>query len=315
MVNANEWLNNKIPADEREQATTLYIYGKCQCMFGIMTPVTTSLLQRLYSRTVMTPSNALGFGSNPMTSPYAFAPNPLGGVNRNQVGNAMFNNNNNCQHCNNRDQDNFYTAPDYCFYNVILEGELDLNDFVNLRLLYIEGVEYNKEQQQKLTKLKIDRCSELTYITINYTTLGYLSLGCKPKLQCTNFIGNKRLIFCDSVIKNQVERLTHLIQDPNVINLDDLKLKFKKIEEENLDSQLDITKSSLDENDQLWLESLIEAHKEVLQNNSAYARKQLEKCKKKLAEVLTDEEIQYILGKEVEINELGTQLNNIDNHL
>ncbi|CAG8712105.1 28249_t:CDS:2, partial [Racocetra persica] len=230
--------------DEREQATALYIYGKCQCMFGIMPQF-----------------------ANPMTSPFAFAPNLFGGVNRNQVGNAMYNN-----------------------YN---------------------GIEYNKEQQQKLTKLKIDRYIELTYITINHTTLGYLSLGSKPKLQCTNVIGNKRLIFCDSVIKNQVERLAHWIQDPKVINIDDLKLEFKKIEEEDLDYQFDITKSSLDENDQLWLESLIEAHKEILQNNSAYACKQLEKCKKKLTEVLTDEEIQYILGKKVEINELETHLNYI----
>ncbi|CAG8800827.1 6774_t:CDS:1, partial [Racocetra fulgida] len=56
-----------------------------------------------------------------------------------------------------------------------------------------------------------------------------------------------------------------------------------------------------------------EAHQEVLQNNSTYARKQLEKCKKKLSEVLTDEEIQDIFGKKAEINELEIQLNNFDN--
>ncbi|CAG8774173.1 21902_t:CDS:2, partial [Racocetra persica] len=162
--------------------------------------------------------------------------------------------------------------------------ELDLNDFVNLRVLYIEGIEQNKEQQQKLTKLKVDKCIKLTEITINHTTLGYLSL---------------------------VERLTSLIQDTKVINLGDLKLELKKIEEENFNYTLDAAKSNLDENYQLWLENLVEAHQEVLQNNSTYARKQLEKCKKKLAEVLTDEEIQDILGKRAEINELETQLNNI----
>ncbi|CAG8786321.1 31957_t:CDS:1, partial [Gigaspora margarita] len=31
MVNANKCLNKKIPTEQREQATRLYVYRKCQC--------------------------------------------------------------------------------------------------------------------------------------------------------------------------------------------------------------------------------------------------------------------------------------------
>ncbi|CAG8770541.1 12837_t:CDS:1 [Cetraspora pellucida] len=306
MVYANEWLNKKIPTDERKRETTLYVYGKCQCrtlksttIFG--QPVTTSTGVGLFG-SFPVESSPPGFGFRSVNIPSSKTEFGFGTPVK-PVG---------CQHCNNNDQSNCYTAPDYCFCNVFLEGELDLNDFVNLQTLCIEGIEQSSDIQQKLTRLKMDKCIKLTEITINHTTLGYLSLGSKPKLQRTNFVGNKRLIFCDSVLRNQVERLTSLIQAIKIINLGDLKLELKKIEEENLDYQLDAINSNLDENNQMWLESLVEAQQEVLQTNSAYARKQLEKCKKKLTEVLTDEEIQDILGKKVEINELETQLNNIN---
>ncbi|CAG8562437.1 23260_t:CDS:1, partial [Gigaspora margarita] len=213
-----------------------------------------------------------------------------------------------CQHCSNRDQNNYSSAPDYIFYNVILEGELDLNDFVNLNVLCIEGI--GQDQQQKLTSLKIDNCINLTQIAINHTTLGCLSFGCKPSLQSIDFIGNKRLIFCDNVLKNQVERLSNLILTKDV-SINDLKIEIKKIKEENLKYQLDITKSNLDEDNQLWLDSLLEAQHEVLHGNSTYAHKQLEKCKNRLSKVLTDEEIQDFLGNTVEINEMETQLNKL----
>ncbi|CAG8453266.1 5106_t:CDS:1 [Racocetra fulgida] len=209
-------------------------------------------------------------------------------------------------------QNNCLIAPNYCFYNVGLEGELDLNDFVSLQELRIEGT---AQQQQKLTSLKIDKCIVLTKITINYTTLGSLSLGSKPRLQQTNFVGNKRLIFRDIALKDQIETLTSLILPAKSVSLNDLKLVDKKIKEERLDYHLQVIKSSFDENNQLWLESLVDAQQEVLKNNSKFARKQLEKCKKKLLEALTAEEIQDILNKKIEINELEVQLNNLNKFL
>ncbi|CAG8801177.1 34307_t:CDS:1 [Gigaspora margarita] len=255
MVNANEWLNKKIPAEEREHANSLCIYRKCIC----------GDKKQIYRN----------------------------------------NNYEVCQQCNNMDQDNYSNAPKYSFYNVNFEGELNLNDLVNLRELYIEGTE---DRRQNLTSLRIDKCTKLTKITINYTTLGLLSLGRKPKLQSTKFIGNKRLNFCDSIVKNQLERLTSLILTKEN---NDLKLEIKKINEESLEYHLDVIKSDLDESNRLWVESLIGAQQEVLHNNSAYARKQIERCKKILSEVLTAEEIQDLLGKTVEINELEAQLNKL----
>ncbi|CAG8844752.1 43118_t:CDS:1, partial [Gigaspora margarita] len=167
------------------------------------------------------------------------------------------------------------------------------------------------DQQQKLTRLNIDKCINLTQISINHTTLGCLSLGCKPNLRSINFIGNKRLIFCDNILKNQVERLTNLILTTKNVSLNDLKIEIKKVKEENLKCQLDITKSNLNEDNKLWLDSLLEAQHEVLHSNSTYARKQLERCKNKLSEVLTVEEIRDILGNTVEINEMVAQLNKL----
>ncbi|CAG8569921.1 14412_t:CDS:2 [Racocetra fulgida] len=264
MVNANEWLNKKIPTNERGRAETLNIYSKCQCKF----------------------ENILQYGQ-PATNSPSFEP--------------------------------FGAA------------QLDLNDFVNLKKLFIEGIEQNN-QQQKLTKLKVDKCIQLTDITIKHTTLGFISIGSKPNLQYALFSGNKQISFCDRVfnyrgvlnnqgdnvfnsqeeiLKKQVARLTSLIQSTKATNLNNLKSELKKIKEETFEYQLKIIKSRLNDDYQFWLESLVEAHQEVLKVNSPFARKQLEQSKKKLAEVLTGEEIQDILGKKVEINELETQLNNI----
>ncbi|CAG8789802.1 5828_t:CDS:1, partial [Dentiscutata erythropus] len=197
----------------------------------------------------------------------------------------------------------------YCFYNVNLEGELDLNDFVNLNELYIFGVGQDKNKLQKLTSLMVNKCTKLTKITINYTTLGYLSLGSKPKLQSVSFTSNRQIYFCDHVLKDQIGKLNSLILSKDN---SDLKLEAKKVNEECLEYQLSLAKSNMDESNQLWLESLVDSQKEVLHNNSAYARKQLERCKKILTEVLSAEEIQDILGKMIEINELETQSNKLN---
>ncbi|CAG8774624.1 8240_t:CDS:1 [Dentiscutata erythropus] len=351
MVNANEWLNKTIPADKREQATTLYIYRKCQCnisifkaplfgakpttsspatLFGVKPPPTPAPLVRAKPSVLMPPTTVqTPFGSTSSTSslfgsrsnitvtpnpklfkPITAPPVPVFGIPFGNERPTKGDNDNYCQICNTNDQNNCSYAPDYYFYNVILEGDLDLNEFVNLKILYIEGTEQDKKQQQKLTSLKIDKCINLTHITINNTTLGCLSLGCKPKLQSTNFFGNKQLIFRDSILKNQIEKLSGLILNTTKnISLNDLRLEIKKIEEENLKCLIDSTKSNLDESNQSWLDSLLEAQQEVLHSNNAYARNQLDRCKNMLNKVLTVEDIQDILGKLIEINELETQLN------
>ncbi|CAG8842064.1 12406_t:CDS:1, partial [Gigaspora margarita] len=51
----------------------------------------------------------------------------------------------------------------------------------------------------------------------------------------------------------------------------------KKMKEENLEYQVVIIKSKLTEDYQLSLETLLEAQQEVSQNDTAFARKQLEK--------------------------------------
>ncbi|CAG8755269.1 12595_t:CDS:1, partial [Dentiscutata erythropus] len=112
-------------------------------------------------------------------------------------------------------------------------------------------------------------------------------------------------------LKSQVEKLTSAIRNINGFNLGDLKLAVKKIEEENLENRVSVTKSKLNEDHQSWLDLLLDTQQEVLQNESTFARKQLEKVKNKLSNVLTAEEIQELLGKIVEINELEVQLNNL----
>ncbi|RIB06633.1 hypothetical protein C2G38_2115678, partial [Gigaspora rosea] len=114
-----------------------------------------------------------------------------------------------------------------------------------------------------------------------------------------------------NMFKSQVEKLISVIRNIKGLNLGDLKSAAKKIEEENLEQQVSVTKNKLNEDYQLWLDILLETQQEVLQNDSAFARKQLEKVKNRLSNVLTAEEIQELLGKKVEINELEIQLNNL----
>ncbi|KAF0522639.1 hypothetical protein F8M41_015475 [Gigaspora margarita] len=254
MVNANEWLNNKIPADERKQAEHLYVYSKCQCI---------------------NPFQPVNYQSTTSAKPSASV--------------SEFR----CQRCDD-DQDNQSYAPNYEFYSSILEGELDLNDFVNLRKLHIIGAK-DEDMQQKLTTLKVDNCAKLTDITINYTTLGRLSFGSKPNFNTANFFGNKTLVFCDFLLKNQIERLTNMILTAKEVNFGDLKFAIKKNNEENFKHQLQVFKSNLDMKNLLWLESFLKDLQEILQ----------------LSEVLTTEEIQDILNKTRETNELKTQLNKL----
>ncbi|CAG8802142.1 21971_t:CDS:1 [Gigaspora margarita] len=222
--------------------------------------------------------------------------------------------------------------PNYHFDNIFLEGELNLDDFVNLQKLSIEGIGQGLDEQQKLTGLKIDKCKELTSLTINYTTLtqlnirentilqdvnlkgnklGHLSLNNKVKYQNFDLSNNQQLIFDDDRLKSQVERLISLIRNVKSTNFNDLKLEMKKIEEENFEYQLAVTKNRLSEEKRSLLEILLETQQEVLQNDNTFARKLLEKVKKDLSDVLTAEEIQDFLGKKVEINELEIQLNDL----
>ncbi|CAG8528066.1 8377_t:CDS:1 [Dentiscutata erythropus] len=244
MVNANQWLNEKIPKDQRAQATYLYVYRQCQS--GHTT------------------------------------------------------HNNGCSYCNNRNLNPYSGSPNYQFYNTILEGELDLNDFVNLQYLYIYGTGQGQDQQQKITNLKVDKCNKLIHIEFNNTPVSNINIG-----------ENKQLIADCNRLKSQVEELTSVIRNIKSPNLGDLKLAAKKVEEKNLENQVSVTKSKLNEDYQLWVDLLLDTQQEVLQNDNAFARKQLEKVKKRLSSVLTAEEIQELLGKLVEINELEVQLSNL----
>ncbi|CAG8639098.1 5274_t:CDS:2 [Dentiscutata heterogama] len=224
MVNASEWLNEKIPKDQRAQATQLHIYRQCQ---------------------------------SGHTSYY-----------------------NGCTYCSNRNQNSHSGPPNYSFYNIILEGELDLNGFVNLHQLYICGAGQSQDQQHTITNLKIDKCNKLTYLQIWDIPISNITIG-----------ENEQLITDCNRLKSQVEELTGVIRNTKGLNLGDLKLAAKKVEEKNLEKS--------------------NTQQEVLQNDNAFARKQLEKVKRRLSSVLTAEEIQELLGKIVEINELEVQLNNL----
>ncbi|CAG8494830.1 2420_t:CDS:1 [Racocetra fulgida] len=247
MVNAREWLNEKIPEDQRARVTHLHIYG--------------------YSAT---------------------------------------------QHVS--------AVPTNKFNNITLEGELNLNSFVNLEELCIAGNSSSK--QQKLTSLKIDKCNKLTTLTITYTTLGYLSLPNRANYKNINLSNIPQIMFDDNILKNQVERLINTVRNVKSTDISDLKLEAKKIEEEYLEYQLAtvkdkfkhqfvVTNENLNKDNQSWLEVLVEAQQEVLQGSNAFARKLIEKIKKQLSNALTDEEIQNILGKKVEINELEIQIKNL----
>ncbi|CAG8483770.1 12845_t:CDS:1 [Gigaspora margarita] len=242
MVNANVWLDEKIPKNQRAQATNLQIYRQCQ--------------------------------NNHTTYQ------------------------NGCNYCNNKN--NISNPPQYQFYSTLLEGELDLNDFVNLQYLYIYGAGRGQDQQQKLTSLKIDKCNKLVYLYFLHPPASNITIG-----------EDKQLITDHNMHKSQVEKLISVIRNIKGLNLGDLKSAAKKIEEENLEQQVSVTKRKLNEDYQLWLDILLETQQEVLQNDSAFARKQLEKVKNRLSNVLTAEEIQELLGKKVEINELESQLNNL----
>ena len=59
------------------------------------------------------------------------------------------------------------------------------------------------------------------------------------------------------------------------------------------------------------METLLETQQEILQKSNSFARKQLERAKKVLTKKLSVEEIEVLLGKTIEINELENQLNNL----
>ncbi|KAF0472442.1 hypothetical protein F8M41_025014 [Gigaspora margarita] len=225
MVNANEWLNEKIPKLQRAQATHLTIYRQCQS------------------------------------------------------GHTTYQNS--CNYCKNTN--NVSSPPQYQFYNVILEGELDLNDFANLQCLYVNGAGPGQDQQQKLTNLKIDKCNKLIQLQFNNTPFS--------KIMEQLFTDRDRL-------KSQVEKLTNIIRNIKSFSLGDIKAATKKMQEANLEYQVVIIKSKLTEDYQWLLENLLEAQQEVLQNDNTFARKQLEKVKKRLSNVITAEEIQELLASD-----------------
>jgi len=73
--------------------------------------------------------------------------------------------------------------------------------------------------------------------------------------------------------------------------------------------------ASVDPNEKLreWLETLLTSQKQCLQEPNISAREQLGKAKEILRKKLTGEEIDGLLGKQIEINELEKQLENLQN--
>ncbi|RIB26261.1 hypothetical protein C2G38_2065374, partial [Gigaspora rosea] len=175
--------------------------------------------------------------------------------------------------------------------------ELDLNDFVNLQFLFVHGSGPDQDQQQKLINLKIDKCNNLKHIQFNNLPFSKITVG-----------ENKQLITDHNRLKNHVEKLISIIRNLGGFSLGDIKAATKKMQEENLEYQVAVIKSKLTEDCQLLLETLLEAQQEVLQNDNTFARNQLEKFKKRLSNEITAEEIQELLGKIAEINELEVRL-------
>ncbi|CAG8440159.1 9302_t:CDS:1 [Scutellospora calospora] len=217
MVNAKEWLNEKIPVNQRAKAISLYIYKQCQS------------------------------------------------------GHTVYQNN--CNYC--ASKNNIYAAPNFLFYNTTLEGELDLKDFVNLQQLYICGTGQDQNQQQKLTRLWIDKCNKLNRLQIKFNNT----------------------TFYDLFVREKIFNYNLLIRGLKRAHLDDLELEKKKLEEKKVVNQL---ANKVNEDNQLWLEFLLETQQEVLQNDNAFARKQLKKVEERLSKELTAKEIQNLLGKKLE---------------
>ncbi|RIB26258.1 hypothetical protein C2G38_2163837 [Gigaspora rosea] len=198
MVNANEWLNAKIPLDQRTRVTHLHIYKECQS--GHVT------------------------------------------------------HHDDCNYCNGKIPSQHSGPQHYRFYSTVLEGELDLNDFINLRQLYIISTGQDQDQQQQLTDLRINKCNKLTDLQISNTPISNITIE-EPKR-----------------LESQVEKSTSIRSS----SLDDIKLATKKMKKENLENQsFSKPRLQLNEDCQFLLETLIEAQ-QVLQNNNAFTRKQSE---------------------------------------
>ncbi|CAG8816888.1 26612_t:CDS:1 [Gigaspora margarita] len=167
MVNANEWLNAKIPLDQRTRVTHLHIYKECQS--GHVT------------------------------------------------------HHDGCYYCNGKIPSQYSGPQQYQFYSTVLEGELDLNDFVNLQQLYIISTGQDQDQQQQLTDLRIDKCNKLTDLQISNNPISNITIE-EPKR-----------------LESQVEKSTSIKSS----SLDDIKLATKKMKKENLENQVILIKNKL----------------------------------------------------------------------
>ena len=211
----------------------------------------------------------------------------------------------------------------YTYYNALLEGELDLNEFVNLEQLSIHGID--KNQKQQLTNLKINKCVNLNNLSVNHTTLTELDLSNNFRLATINKDSEINLYvpLVENLrkereqIQSQVKKLINLVQKES--NNSVLKSETQEIIQENLDCQLacekkelewlvKVAKNRLDENQQEWLDTLLETQIELLQNSSLFARNQLGKVKKILAKGLAGEEIDTFCRKQGEIVELEKKI-------
>jgi len=90
----------------------------------------------------------------------------------------------------------------------------------------------------------------------------------------------------------------------------DLKQNFQ-IKESELDKLFASIKSELNEKEQKSLAKLLEAQKELLENDIPYVQKQFEKAKNKLNKQLTEEKIRLLCDKQIEVVRLEQQLNEL----
>jgi len=131
-----------------------------------------------------------------------------------------------------------------------LEGELDLNEFVNLEQLSIHGID--KNQKQQLTNLKINKCVNLNNLSVNHTTLTELDLSNNFRLATINKDSEINLYvpLVENLrkereqIQSQVKKLINLVQKES--NNSVLKSETQEIIQENLDCQLACEKKELE---------------------------------------------------------------------
>jgi len=101
---------------------------------------------------------------------------------------------------------------------------LDLNDFINLEQLTIDG---DTQTRHELTNLKIDKCTKLTSLTINYTALTNLNIDKNIALQSLNCSNN--LLISLNLINNLNLQGNLYCNGNRLVNLDVNNIRLTNI--------------------------------------------------------------------------------------